>query len=257
MSLFDAFRACLDQETGVVLVTIVAGPSGVGEKLLVRADATVDGMMASDELSDKATTDALRLLREERSSAQEYEVADGRYTVFHDVFPAPAQLVIVGASHAASALCAFAARAGYQVVVCDARAAFAIPEHFPKAAQVLKGWPQDVLPTLHLTENTYVVLLSHDPRFDHPTLEHVLPSPVRYIGAIGSSRTQAQRFERLRDEGYSDEQLSRVYGPVGLDIGGRTPEEVAIAILGEITSVRRGAKGGFLRDRKRQSVTPA
>jgi xanthine dehydrogenase accessory factor len=256
MPLFDTFRACLDQESGVVLVTVVAGTSGVGEKLVVRADGTVDGRLASAELARKAVADAMTFLQGERSNLVEYDVGDGQYSVFHDVFPAPPQLVIVGASHAASALCSFAALAGYRVVVCDARAAFAIPEHFPEAAEVLKGWPQEVLPTLHLTENTYVVLLSHDPRFDHPTLEHVLPSAVRYIGAIGSSRTQAQRFQRLRDEGYSDEQLSRVYGPVGLDIGGRTPEETALAILGEITAVRRGAKAGFLRDRKRKSVTP-
>ncbi len=250
MSLFDVFRDYLDREIGVVLATVVAGPRGVGEKLLIRAGGLVEGHLSPPALECSATEDASTLLEEEHSATQDYEIDDELYSVFFDVFPAPPQLIIVGASNAASALCSFAARAGYRVIVCDARAAFAVPEHFPEAKQVLKGWPQELLPDLSLTENTYVVLLSHDARFDLPTLEHVLPSPVRYIGAIGSSRTQAQRFERLRDEGYSDEQLARVHGPVGLDIGARTPEEIAIAILGEMTAVRRGGNGGFLRDRK-------
>jgi xanthine dehydrogenase accessory factor len=118
---------------------------------------------------------------------------------------------------------------------------------------VIKGWPQDVLPNLRLGESTYVVLLSHDPKFDEPTLQHVLPSRVSYIGAIGSRKTQQERFQRLREQGYSEEQLARLYGPVGLDLGGRSNEETALAILAEITAVRHGKQGGFMR-RKLESA---
>jgi xanthine dehydrogenase accessory factor len=193
----------------------------------------------------------MRLLREERSATIQYPHNDRTFEVFIDSYPAPPRLIVVGASHAAGPLSTFARRTGYHVVVCDARAAFAVPERFPDAHQVLKGWPQDLLPSLKLGANTFVVLLSHDPRFDEPTLEITLPSAVRYIGAIGSARTQRERFHRLRGAGFSDEQLSRVFGPVGLDIGGQSPEETALAILSEITAVRYGHGAGFLRDRKR------
>ncbi|HEX6506574.1 MAG TPA: XdhC family protein, partial [Chloroflexota bacterium] len=193
-------------------------------------------------------------LRDEAAGTVSYQRPEGACEVFFDVYPAPPQLVIVGAGHVAVPLARFGKELGYRVVVTDARAAFARPERFPEADQVLKGWPQDVLPALDLGESTYVVLLSHDLKFDEPTLDHVLPSAVRYIGAIGSRKTQRSRFERLRLQGYTENQLGRLFGPVGLDIGGRTPEETAIAILAEITAVRRGRPGGFMRDRERRQV---
>jgi len=110
---------------------------------------------------------------------------------------------------------------------------------------------------LRFDESTFVVLLSHDAKFDEPTLEHVLPTPVRYIGAIGSRKTQRERFERLRAAGYSEQQLSRIYGPVGLDLGAGSPEETALAILAEVTAVRHGAQPGHLRDRGRSVPAPA
>jgi xanthine dehydrogenase accessory factor len=249
MSLYDTFRAYLADEAPIALATMISGPSGVGDKMIVHPEGSAEGKLSPPELACLVAGDATRLLREERSDAIEYALQGGTYSVFVDAFPAPLRLVIVGASHAAGPLTRLASAMGYRVTVADARAAFAVPERFPEAEQVLKGWPQDVLPSLRFDESTYVVLLSHDSKFDEPTLRHVVPSRARYIGAIGSRKTQRERFERLRKEGYTDEQLSRVYGPIGLDIGGRTPEETAIAILAEMTAVRYGRPGGFMRDR--------
>jgi xanthine dehydrogenase accessory factor len=250
MSLYTTFRKYLDDEIPIAVATVIAGPSGVGDKMLVQADGAAEGQVSPPEFACQIAGDAMRLLRQEQSDTVAYNLPDGSREVFIEVYPAPARLVIVGASHAAAPLTRLASALGYRVTVADARAAFALPERFPEAEQVLKGWPQDVLPSLRFDESTYVVLLSHDPKFDEPTLRHVVPSGAHYIGAIGSRKTQKARFERLRAEGYSEEQLSRIYGPVGLDIGARTPEETAIAILAEITAVRHGRPGGFMRDRK-------
>jgi xanthine dehydrogenase accessory factor len=250
MTLYDRFRSALDTEANVVLATVVAGPDGVGAKLLYRDGQEPEGTVPA-ALTAKIEDGAERALRDEQSTTLQYETDAGQYEIFYDVYPSPPQVIIVGASHAAGPLSVLAKALGYRVTICDARAAFAVAERFPAADAVLKGWPQDVLPDIRLDANTYIVLLSHDARFDTPTLEIVLPSRVRYIGAIGSRKTQHERFERLRQAGYTEEQLARIYGPVGLDIGGRSAEETALAILAELTAVRHGASGGFLRDRKR------
>jgi xanthine dehydrogenase accessory factor len=255
MSLYDKFRRCLADEIPVALATIVDGPSEVGAKMLVFADGLAEGRLGSPELACKVAGDAMRLLREERPETVHYDLADASYDVFVDVYPVLPQLIIVGATHTAIPLSHFARSLGYKVVVTDARGAFAVPERFPDADRVIKGWPQDVLPTLRLDDATYVVLLSHDQKFDEPTLQHVLPSSVRYIGAIGSKRTQQQRFDRLRSEGFTDDQLRLIYGPVGLDLGARSVEETALAIMAEVTAVRYGKQGGFLR-RKVADLVP-
>jgi xanthine dehydrogenase accessory factor len=249
MSLYDTFRTALEEESPVALATLVSGPEGVGSKMLVRPDGSAEGRMVTPELACHVAGDGMRLLREERSETVAYTLSQGTFDVFIESFPAPPQLIIVGATHAAVPLSTFGKALGYRVIVTDARAAFAQPERFPAADRVIKGWPQDVLPTLRLDESTYVVLLSHDPKFDGPTLDHVLPSSVPYIGAIGSRKTQEERFQRLRDQGHGEERLERIYGPVGLDIGGKSVEETALAIVAEITAVRNGKSGGFMRRR--------
>ncbi len=233
----------------MALATLVAGPEGVGSKMLVGLDGTAEGRLAPPELACQVAGDAMRLIREESPDTITYVLPSGRYEVFIDVYPVPPRLIIVGATHTAIPLAHFAKQLGYRVIVTDARAAFAVPERFPDADQVIKGWPQDVFPRLRLDETTFVVLLSHDPKFDEPTLEHVVPSRVPYIGAIGSRKTQKLRFDRLRAQGFTDEQLTRVYGPVGLDIGAHSVEETALAILAEVTAVRHGREGGFMRNR--------
>ncbi|MGH2442323.1 MAG: XdhC family protein [Chloroflexota bacterium] len=247
MSLYAIFRKRLEEHRAVALATILSGPDEVGGKLLIYRDGTVEGNLGAGDLQPRIAEDAVKLLREEQSRTREYDVDGASYVVFIEVFPVPARLVIVGASQIAVPLSQFASALGYRVIITDARGAFAVEDRFPAADAVLKGWPQDVLPGLEVDEATYVVLLSHDPKFDQPTLEHVLPSAAPYIGAIGSRKTQRERFERLRRQGYSEEQLGRIHGPVGLDLGGRSAEETALAIMAEITAVRRGGSGGVLR----------
>ncbi|MGI8968534.1 MAG: XdhC family protein [Chloroflexota bacterium] len=247
MSVFSRLRQCVAEETAVTLATIVAGPRNVGAKILIFPGGNWENSLGDDDLTTQVAADAPRLLLTERSETKQYATASGEYEVFIDVYPPPRRLVIVGATDAAIALSRLAKVLGFHVVVTDARAAFARPERFPEADAVLKGWPQDVLPTLRFDQNTAVVLLSHDPKFDKPTLEHVLPTSVSYIGAIGSRKTQQERIARLRAEGHSEEQLARLHGPVGLNLGGRSPEETALAILAEIVAVRHGAGGESLR----------
>jgi xanthine dehydrogenase accessory factor len=167
---------------------------------------------------------------------------------FIEPFRRPAHLVIVGAIHIAIPLHRLAKLMGYRVTVIDARAKFATKERFPDADELIVGWPDEAMSRLTLDSSTYVVILTHDPKFDLPALRAVLGKDVGYIGAIGSRKTNENRFAALREEGFTEEQLSRVHGPVGLDLGGRGAEETALGILAEITAVRFGGSGSFMRE---------
>jgi xanthine dehydrogenase accessory factor len=166
----------------------------------------------------------------------------------------PAHLVIIGAIHIAIPLHRLAKLMGYHVTVVDARSKFATKERFPEADELIVAWPDEAMTKLTLDNSTYVVILTHDPKFDLPALRSVLGKEVGYIGAIGSRKTNQNRFDALRAEGFTEEQISRVHGPVGLDLGGRGAEETALGILAEITATRFGGTGAFMRDAKRSSV---
>jgi len=149
--------------------------------------------------------------------------------------PAP-RLLIVGAVHIAQALAPMAAAAGFEVVVIDPRGAFASPERFP-GVQLSDEWPDEALARSGLDATTALVALSHDPKLDDPALQLALPSTVFYIGALGSRRTHEKRLERLRAAGLG-ELIGRIHSPIGLDLGGRSPAEIAVSILAEIIRVR-------------------
>ena len=163
-------------------------------------------------------------------------------------------MIIIGAIHIAIPLHRLARLMGYRVTVVDARAKFATAERFPEADEIIVGWPDEALGRLTLDPSTHVVILTHDPKFDLPALRSVLGKPVRYIGAIGSRKTNANRFEELRREGFSEDQLARVHGPIGLDLGGRGAEETALAIMAEVTAVRHGASAASMRATKLKPV---
>jgi xanthine dehydrogenase accessory factor len=163
--------------------------------------------------------------------------------VFVEPFRRPAHLVIIGAIHIAIPLHRLAKLMGYRVTVVDARAKFATRERFPDADELIVAWPDEAMGRIAIDSSTYVVVLTHDPKFDLPALRSVLKKPAGYVGAIGSRKTNQNRFDALRREGFTEEELSRVHGPIGLDLGSRGAEETALGILAEITAVRFGGSG--------------
>jgi xanthine dehydrogenase accessory factor len=181
------------------------------------------------------------------------ELARREGYVFTEPFRRPAHLVIVGAIHIAIPLHRLAKLMGYRVTIVDARAKFATKERFPEADELIVSWPDEAMARLSIDNSTYVVILTHDPKFDLPALRSVLTKDAGYIGAIGSRKTNSNRFDALRSEGFTEEQLSRVHGPIGLDLGGRGAEETALGILAEITATRFGGTSVSMRDAKRPS----
>jgi len=137
---------------------------------------------------------------------------------------------------------------GYRVTVCDARPTFATEKRFPEADEVVVDWPHRYLAGTEVDERTVVCVLTHDPKFDVPLLEVALRMPLAYLGAMGSRRTNDDRMMRLKELGFSEEELARLRAPIGLDIGGRTPEETAISIAAEIIAARWGGTGAELRE---------
>ena len=150
---------------------------------------------------------------------------------FIEPFRRPAHLIIVGAIHIAIPLHRIAKLMGYRVTVIDARAKFVTKERFPEADELIVAWPDEAASKLTLDNSAYVVILTHDPKFDLPALRSVLGKDVGYIGAIGSRKTNENRFAALRKEGFTEDQLAHVHGPIGLDLGGRGAEETALGIL--------------------------
>src|SRR5436305_2504767 len=165
-----------------------------------------------------------------------HKLPEGEF--FVHVYNPRLRLVLIGAVHIAQALIPIAMAAGYDVVVIDPRGAFATADRFPEI-KLLIEWPDEVIPKIGLDHQTAVLALTHDPKIDDPALFAALKSKVFYIGALGSKKTQAKRFERLKAAGFGDEPISRIRAPIGLDIGARGPVEIAIAIMAEITRTLR------------------
>lgn len=158
--------------------------------------------------------------------------------IFLRPYNPPPEAVIVGAVHIAQALVPMAERAGFGVTVIDPRTAFATRDRFP-GARLLAVWPEDAVEDLRLHSRTAVIALTHDPKIDDPVLKAALAGPAFYIGALGGRRTHQQRRDRLLAEGLSPSDIDRIRGPIGLPIGARTPEEIAVAILAEVVDALR------------------
>src|SRR3712207_6495063 len=196
--------------------------------------------------NDTATTEIYTLSLHDALPIYRVAGHDEPVDVFIETFPPPPTLLIFGAVHVAQPLTRFAKALGFRVIVSDARAKLATPDRFPEADRVMVGWPDEALAELPIERNTYVAILTHDPKFDEPALLGTLETRARYIGAVGSRKTNRDRRRRLLDAGVKREQLARIRGPIGLDIGAASPEEMAISILAEIVAVRHGRAGGPL-----------
>ncbi len=240
---FEEVRDLIRAERRGALVTVIAG-QGIGAKLLVSQEDT-SGSLGGAALDEAATALARELLPGEESAVRE---VDGRQ-LFFDVYAPQPKLLIVGAVDFAAALAHLAHLSGFKVAVVDARERFATKERIPHADEVVVAWPHEYLAANLPDDATYAAVLTHEPRFDDPTLTALLGSKVAYIGAMGSRRAHRERLERLQAAGFGDQELARISGPIGLDIGAKTPEETAVSILAEVIAARHGRPGGRLAER--------
>ncbi len=190
-----------------------------------------------------------------RGTSETVELA-GRW-LFVEAFPARPRLVIVGGVQVAIPLVAIARTLGYETVVVDGRPAFATRERFPDADEVLVGWPDEVADRIGLGPADAVAVLSHDVKFDEPAIVTALRRGCRYVGAVGSRKTQADRRARLREAGLAEADLARLRGPIGLDLGGRSPEETALSIMAEVVALRHGGSARPMVERAPAVESPA
>lgn len=228
------------------------GPSPPGDgappaaQVILSSHGIVEGSLGSPA-ADAALLDAAReaLLR---GTSRTVEI-EGR-SVFVEAFPARPRLVVVGAVEVARSLVRFARELGFETIVVDGRASFATPERFPpdQVDQLIVGWPDEVAEEIALGPDDAVAVLTHDVKFDEPAIVEALRRNCRYVGAVGSRKTQGDRRERLREAGVSEEELARLRGPVGLDLGGRAPAETALAIMAEVVANRYGGSGRPMRE---------
>ena len=222
---------------GEVVATVVEG-AALGRAALVFDDGRMNGDLGPDIPSDVVRDAAMAALQRESSTTRTLETPAGAVSVFFEVFPRQPRLVIFGGVHIAVALVPLARMLGYRTIVADGRKAFLTRERFPDADELILAWPEQAFERIGLDRSCYVCILSHDPKFDEPALKVALRSPATYIGAIGSRKTQATRRGWLQSEGFSEEEIARLHGPIGLELGGRQPAETALAILAEMTAVR-------------------
>lgn len=231
-----ACRSVLDSESLAARITVVAG-THIGRTALISHEGTVVAGSVPVEMSD-VVTDAVTVMERE----QNITLAYGEEEAYIETLAPRPHLLVFGAVHIAQSLAELAQHLGYHVTVSDARPAFTTHERFPGVDRLLVGWPDQISDQLEFDLRTFVVVLSHDARFEDPLWPLIEGRNVRYIGAMGSKRTANARNERLAAAGWSQAQIDRIHGPIGIEIGAETPGEVAVAILAEMTTERYRSK---------------
>lgn len=233
----------------VALATVVDGPGAIGRTMVVRPDR-VEGSLGNEGLDVAVVDDARGMLANGRSGRRRYGSRGERRVdevgVFVESFAPPPRMLVFGAIDFASAVAGIGRFLGYHVTVCDARAVFATRARFPDADEIVVEWPHRHLAQTDVDQRTVICVLTHDPKFDVPVLVEALRTDAAYIGVMGSRRTHDDRVERLRREGVTDAQIARLHSPIGLDLGGRTPEETAVSIAAEIVQSQWGGSGAPL-----------
>jgi xanthine dehydrogenase accessory factor len=240
--LYRAFAAAVTDDRSVALATALTRPF-LGKQLLIQSGGPDVGHLGTDTLDAEARERAAELLKGFRCEKKSLKAGDAEVTTFVEAHGPRPKLVIVGAVHVAIPLIRFAKLLGYRTVVVDPRVVFATPERFGHADELLLEWPDEAFARVPFNETTYLVLLSHDLRIDLPALAHALRSGIPYIGALGSKKTQKKRIAALEADGFTAEDISRIHAPIGIDLGGRRAEEIALGIMAEIVAVSHGVSG--------------
>ncbi len=247
---WERLREAVASRQPVVLTTVIT-PGGLLGKRLLLADNWFVSEILPPTFAAEWKKVAQALMGAGSAASVQSLIVDGEEVeVFLEPILPPRRLYIVGGNHIAIPLCQLAKRLGYFVGIIDPRSVFASPERFPEADELHCVWPDEFFGETKLDPYSCLVTLSHDMKFDVPALAHAMRSDTGYIGALGSRKTHAKRCEELRSQGFDDAALAQIHSPVGLDLGGRAPEEIALSILSEMQAVRYGRAAINLRERK-------
>lgn len=228
-----------DPKRPVVIATVVAGPAAGSRGIF---DSNFESI--GSDLPESLLLEIEPFVRIALETERPAIVGVGESELFLEAAGPPPRLVIFGAVEIGQALCALASRVGFTVIVCDPRAAFTTPERFPDASEIITAWPEDAVEQLDFDGRTFVVVLSHDHRYEDPVVKAALARNVRYLGAMGSRRTHGKRLQRLAEAGVPPDTLARIHGPIGLDLGAEAAGETAVEILAEIVAARRAREDG-------------
>ncbi len=236
-----------------VLATIVetdrSVPRHAGTKMLIRADSTISGTIGGGELEARVISDALEALREQAPRMIEYNLVDpssgdpgicgGRLKLYLEPYMPTATVYVIGCGHIGRAVVELAHWLGYRVVATDDRTELATVEALPDADSVIAGSIVDALEREPVTDQTWVVVVTRNAAVDVEILPHLVKTPARYIGVMGSKRRWGVTIDRLAERGVTEEELAGVISPIGLEMSAETPQEIAMSILGEVTRERR------------------
>lgn len=232
------WQTTLKDGKSIAAVTLIQSPQDtLGNELILLENGDVQGSLGSD-LDHQALDYARSALADGTPRRVPHAKQDAEFFVNVDL-PAPT-LVVVGGVHIAIPLVALAKTLGYRTVVIDPRRMFGSQTRFSNVDQLIQSWPEKAFEGISLTSSTAVAMLTHDPKIDDPALQAALPSPAFYVGALGSRKTHAKRRHRLLEAGMPADQLDRLRAPIGLDLGGRSPEEIALAVMAQIVQIRHG-----------------
>jgi xanthine dehydrogenase accessory factor len=235
-SIYGPLRDAMRANHAAAHVTVVAGP----DPLLGRSLLVIDGARSGGSLAESADAEAADLARQTLTEGRSRRATIRDCDVFVDVLLPPPTLIVVGGVHIALGLVSLAKTLGYRTVVVDPRTAFGNRDRFPGVDELRNDWPDDALRAAGLHAGTAVAVLTHDPKLDDPALQAALPSAAFYVGALGGKATQEKRRKRLLAAGLSEAHLARLHAPIGLDIGGRSPEEIALSVMAEVVAARNG-----------------
>jgi len=253
----------------VALATIVRArgsvPRHVGTKMLIYEDGRVSGTIGGGELEARVIKEAVQALGEGQPRIVPYTLVDpakgdpgvcgGEVEVYIEPYFSPATVLVIGSGHVGRAVVRLAAWLGFQVAINDDRPELATPEVAPGADIYLPGDIEEALSTFRITSNTYIIVVTRNVLVDRQIIPRLLESPAPYVGVIGSRRRWEESKRLLREDGLSEELLSRCHSPIGLELNAETPAEIAVSILAEIIMVRRGGSGE--RMASPESIEPA
>jgi len=236
---FDRMQNDLSNDQLAILVTIMSGMYA-GEQIYAYPDGKKIGYFAEPETIETIKDHLPGLFMRQHSQRMRLRTSTEEVDVFFDVIAPSPKLLIVGAVHIAIPLVQYAKILGFHTIVLDPRKAFGNRERFPHADELVQEWPEEYLQRYPWDLGTYLVVVSHDDKLDVPALAIGCQKETRYIGALGSKKTFANHVRDLKAVGISDEQIARIHSPIGVDIGARGPEEIALAIITEMIAVRNG-----------------